>query len=220
MLSIVGMLSVPMVFMRPPDLRKQADEAHANFAHADGDHLTLLNVYHAYKGQNMDSKWAWENFVSDRALRQADNVRQQLARLMQKSGLVLESNDFSSSSYYLNIRKCLVEGFFMQVAHLEKSNVYETVKDQQAVGLHPSTCLADKPAWVLYNEFVLTSKNYIRTVTRLEGEWLLQIAPQYYDLRNFPDGSAKRALASLISVMARKNQRKQQQQNNRGDDSD
>jgi pre-mRNA-splicing factor ATP-dependent RNA helicase DHX15/PRP43 len=56
----------------------------------------------------------------------------------------------------------------------------------------------------LYNEFVLTSKNYIRTVTRVEGEWLLQIAPQYYDLRNFPDGSAKRALVALQSIVARK----------------
>lgn len=85
MLSIVGMLSVPSVFMRPPEARKQADEAHGRFAHADGDHLTLLNAYHGYKGENMSADWAWTNFLSDRALRSADNVRTQLARLMQKS---------------------------------------------------------------------------------------------------------------------------------------
>ena len=32
----------------------------------------------------------------------------------------------------------------------------------QVVQLHPSTCLDHKPEWVLYNEFVLTTKNYIR----------------------------------------------------------
>ena len=85
MLSIVGMLSVPSVFMRPPEARKQADEAHARFAHVDGDHLTLLNAYHGYKGENMSADWAWTNYLSDRALRSADNVRTQLARLMQKS---------------------------------------------------------------------------------------------------------------------------------------
>jgi pre-mRNA-splicing factor ATP-dependent RNA helicase DHX15/PRP43 len=37
MLSIVGMLSVPMVFMRPPEARKQADESHKQFAHSDGE---------------------------------------------------------------------------------------------------------------------------------------------------------------------------------------
>lgn len=49
MLSVVAMLSVPQVFVRPNDQRKEADEAKNRFAHADGDHLTLLNVYHAFK---------------------------------------------------------------------------------------------------------------------------------------------------------------------------
>jgi hypothetical protein len=49
MLSIVAMLSVPRIFLRPPDAVKMADEAKDRFSHVDGDHLTLLNVYHAYK---------------------------------------------------------------------------------------------------------------------------------------------------------------------------
>lgn len=48
-LSIAAMLSVPNVFLRPNNRRKEADEAKAQFTHPDGDHLTLLNVYHAYK---------------------------------------------------------------------------------------------------------------------------------------------------------------------------
>ena len=203
-LSIVGMLSVPSVFMRPPEARKQADEAHMAFAHTDGDHLTLLNAYHAYKAENMSADWAWTNFLSDRALRSADNVRTQLSRLMQKAQLKLESNDFNSPLYYVNIRKCLVEGFFMQTAHLEKSSSYLTIKDNQSVQLHPSTCLDDKPEWVLYNEFVLTSKSYIRTVTRVKGEWLIEIAPHYYQLSNFPaEGGAKRSLEQLYERMKR-----------------
>ena len=35
--------------MRPNEQRRQADEARARFAHIDGDHLSLLNVFHAYK---------------------------------------------------------------------------------------------------------------------------------------------------------------------------
>ena len=62
-----------------------------------------------------------------------------------RAQLKLESNDFNSPSYYINIRKCLVEGFFMQTAHLEKSAHYLTIKDNQVVSLHPSTCLDDKP---------------------------------------------------------------------------
>jgi pre-mRNA-splicing factor ATP-dependent RNA helicase DHX15/PRP43 len=92
----------------------------------------------------------------------------------------------------------------MQTAHLEKSAHYLTIKDNQVVSLHPSTCLDDKPEWVLYNEFVLTSKNYIRTVTRVKGEWLIEIAPHYYQLSNFPaDGGAKRSLEQLYERMKR-----------------
>lgn len=57
------------------------------------------------------------------------------------------------------------------MAHLERSGNYLTVKDNQVVQLHPSTVLDHKPEWVAYNEFVLTSKNYIRTVTDIKPEW-------------------------------------------------
>ena len=43
-----------------------------------------------------------------------------------------------------------------------------TIKDNNVVQLHPSTCLDHKPDWVLYNEFVLTSKNYVRTITDIK----------------------------------------------------
>lgn len=74
------------------------------------------------------------------------------------------------------------------MAHLERTGHYLTVKDNQMVHLHPSTCLDHKPEWALYQEFVLTSRNYIRTVTDIKGEWLVDIAPHYYDLQNYPPG--------------------------------
>jgi pre-mRNA-splicing factor ATP-dependent RNA helicase DHX15/PRP43 len=40
---------VPQVFVRPTEAKKAADEAKTRFAHIDGDHLTMLNVYHAFK---------------------------------------------------------------------------------------------------------------------------------------------------------------------------
>lgn len=124
-------------------------------------------------------------------------MRQQLSRIMDRFNLKRTSTDFSSKDYYINIRKALVQGFFMQVlnlfrnklshdlhhatqnrilkligfpskfqvAHLERTGHYLTIKDNQVVQLHPSTCLDHKPDWVIYNEFVLTTKNYIRTVT-------------------------------------------------------
>eukprot|EP00897_Mesotaenium_endlicherianum_P010641 jgi/Mesen1/9605/ME000659S08976 len=205
-LSIVAMLSVPNCFMRPREAQKAADEAKARFSHVDGDHLTLLNVYHAFKQNNDDSQWCYDNFVNARALKSADNVRNQLVRIMQRYGLRMCSTDFSSREYYVNIRKALLAGYFMQVAHLERTGHYLTVKDNQMVHLHPSTCLDHKPEWVLYNEFVLTSRNFIRIVSDVKGEWLVDIAPHYYDLSNFPQCEARRVLERL--QMKRERERK------------
>jgi len=60
---------------------------------------------------------------------------------------------------------------FQQVAHLERTGHYLTIKDNQVVQLHPSSCLDHKPEWVIYNEFVLTTKNYIRTVTDIKRKF-------------------------------------------------
>merc|ERR1711988_1310956 len=202
-LSIVAMLSVPQCFVRPGEAKKAADEAKMRFAHVDGDHLTFLNVYHAFKQNRDNTQWCYENFINYRSLMSADNVRQQLVRLMDRFSLARVSTDFNSKHYYANIRKALVSGFFMQGAHLEHAGHYETIKDRQVVQLHPSTCLDHKPQWVLYNEFVLTSKNYIRTVTDVKPEWLLRIAPQYYQLdETFPDSTAKRELEMVQKKLA------------------
>ncbi|XP_060961217.1 probable pre-mRNA-splicing factor ATP-dependent RNA helicase DEAH2 [Cannabis sativa] len=210
-LSISAMLSVPNCFVRPREAQQAADEAKAKFGHIDGDHLTLLNVYHAYKQNNEDQSWCYENFVSARALKSADNVRQQLVRIMARYNLKLCSTDFSSRDYYINIRKAMLAGYFMQVAHMERTGHYLTVKDNQVVHLHPSNCLDHKPDWVIYNEYVLTSRNFIRTVTDVRGEWLVDIAPHYFDLENFPQCEAKRVLERLY----KKREREKEESRNR-----
>ena len=63
-----SMFLVPQVFVRPAETRRAADESKIQFAHMDGDHLTLLNVYHAFK-QNRDSpQWCYENFINYRSV--------------------------------------------------------------------------------------------------------------------------------------------------------
>jgi pre-mRNA-splicing factor ATP-dependent RNA helicase DHX15/PRP43 len=126
--------------------------------------------------------------------------------------------------HYVNIRKALVCGFFTQVAHKEgEKGSYVTVKDNQVcfldfplkciisfsfsdqtVTLHPSCGLDFQPEWVLFNEFVLTTRAYIRTVTEIRAEWLLELAPNYYDLASLPDGSAKQALQRVSKKQVRK----------------
>jgi len=190
MLSITSLLSVPQIFMRPAAQRKRADEMKAMFTHPEGDHLTLLNAYHAFKGQASQTsdggrKWCHEHFLSFRHLSSADDVRQQLKRIMETHSVELMSTPFEDKEYYTNIRRALLSGFFMQVAMRESTGkVYRTIKDDQAVMIHPSSVLRGDYEWVVYNEFVLTSKQYVRTCTGIRPEWLMVCDPllRFYPL--------------------------------------
>jgi pre-mRNA-splicing factor ATP-dependent RNA helicase DHX15/PRP43 len=195
-LTVAAMLSVPQPFMRPKGQEAEANEAKAQFVHADGDHLALLNVYNKYVESGQSSDWCWENYVDFRPMKQATSIRSQLENIVRRLGLPLVSPRPGSREYFTAVRKAIVAGFFMQVAHLDRtlSGHYLTVKDNQVVQLHPSTCLPTKPQWVLFHEFVQTSKNFVRTCTSIDGDWLVELAPHYYDLRNFPACEARRDL--------------------------
>ena len=86
-----------------------------------------------FADQPHDKNWCWSNFISQRAMLQADNVRTQLQRQMEKFEIELVSvSNTTSTFFYTNIRMALVNGYFMQVAHKAgERGQYKTVKDNQ-----------------------------------------------------------------------------------------
>jgi pre-mRNA-splicing factor ATP-dependent RNA helicase DHX15/PRP43 len=202
-LSIVALLSAGAnIFMRPKEAAKLADEAKSQYTHPDGDHLTLLHAYLAYKENGSSKEYCYDNFLNYRSLQSTDNVRNQLQRQLQNFGLSFRANDPNAADYYINIRKCIASGLFMQVAHLQRQGHYLTCKDHQVVALHPSTVVRTKPQWVCFQEFVLTTKNFVRTVTPVPIEWLLEFAPHYYDLETWPEGETKGEIQSAYRRLA------------------
>uniref|UniRef100_A0A8C9GWH2 ATP-dependent RNA helicase DHX15 n=1 Tax=Piliocolobus tephrosceles TaxID=591936 RepID=A0A8C9GWH2_9PRIM len=202
-LTIAAMLSVPYCFLRPKIKGKEADDIKARFLHLDGDHLTLLNVFHAYMkctllDPNASKKFCYDYFLNHRAMTSAQNVRNQLLKTMEKLKLKLISNHPTNPDYYINIRKALLKGYYQQVAYKTSKGYYITVKDIQIVTLHPSSVFQINPEWVIYHELLLTSKNFLRTVTKIDGKWLLEIAKNYYSLEDLPNSEAKNELRAIL----------------------
>lgn len=77
-----------------------------------------------------DRNWAHMNYLNSHALMQAENIRTELERTMERYEIPLISTN-DERRLYIGIRKSLVCGFFMQVAHSEDRNAYITVKDNQ-----------------------------------------------------------------------------------------
>lgn len=81
-LTIVAMLSVENPFYRPKEKATLADQKKAKFHQQEGDHLTLLAIYEAWKASKFSNPWCYENFLQARAMRRAQDVRKQLVTIM------------------------------------------------------------------------------------------------------------------------------------------
>jgi len=176
--TVCALLNVPQIYLRPHKTQKLADRAHKQFATMDGDHTSLLLAYEAFDAAENKTTFAWENYLRDRSLKSAQNVKRQLRGIADRLDLkkAKEAPEVRSTA----IRKALVSGFFQHIAHLEIGGKhYVTVRDQQVVNIHPSSHLKHKPEWIIYNELVLTDRNYVRTVSSLRPEWILEEASQF-----------------------------------------
>lgn len=81
---------------------------------------------------------------------------------------------------------------------MQKQGHYLTAKDNQIVSIHPSSVLDSKPPWILFQDFVLTSRNFVRSVTTVRIEWLIEIAPHYFELENWPEGETKLEVNQIL----------------------
>ncbi|XP_057791876.1 pre-mRNA-splicing factor ATP-dependent RNA helicase DEAH1 isoform X2 [Salvia miltiorrhiza] len=190
-ISIAAMLSVGnSIFYRPKDKQVHADNARLNFHMGNvGDHIALLKVYSSWKETNFSTQWCYENYIQVRSMKRARDIRDQLEGLLERVEIELTSNmnDFDA------IKKAITSGFFPHSAKIQKNGSYRTVKHPQTVHIHPSSGLAQVlPRWVVYHELVLTTKEYMRQVTELKPEWLVEIAPHFYQMKDVEDAGAKK----------------------------
>ena len=93
------------------------------------------------------------------------------------------------------ICKSIASGYFYNSAKYSKSGDYKTVKNQHTVYIHPSSVLAkeeDPPKWLIYHELAFTTKEYMRMVAPIQGKWLTELAPHYYQSQDIEDPEAKK----------------------------
>ncbi|AAS50385.2 AAR020Wp [Eremothecium gossypii ATCC 10895] len=189
-LTIIAMLSVQNVFYRPKDKIQEADNRKARFHHPFGDHLTLLNIYNRWQENNFSKSFCAENFLHERHLRRAKDVKEQLKRIFKNLDLPIRSCHGNVDL----IRKTLVSGFFRNAAKRDPQVGYKTIVDETAVSIHPSSCLFGKECdYVIYHSLVLTSKEYMSQVTLIDPKWLMENAPHFYKLSD-PSGEKQKRL--------------------------
>ena len=201
MLTIVAMISATQsVFHRPKEKQKQADDKKAKFNDQHGDHLTLLNVYNAWRDSNFSTPWAYENFIMPKAMKRVQDVRKQLVQIFQRHKLPV----ISCGRNTMKVRQALCSGFFKNSARKSQEGNYATLVEGTPVYMHPASALFGKPAeFVVYHSLVETTKEYMHVCTSIEPKWLVETAPTFFKVAP-TDKLSKRKKAERIQPLHNK----------------
>jgi len=79
------------------------------------------------------------------------------------------------------VRKAIYSGFFRNAVTKDPQEGYKTLVEGTPVYIHPSSALFNRtPEWLVYNELVLTTREYCHNVTTIEPKWLVEVAPQFF----------------------------------------
>lgn len=205
-LSISAMTSLQgSVWFHHEGEKRAQESARRKFAAAEGDHLTLLNVYQAFvtKGKK-DARWCRDNRLDFKALTRAVSIRAQLKRYLERFGVDVDESLSSSAKPASSltteadaaagtaarakgeaIRRCLTTGFFAHAARMQPDGTIRPVGSSTTVlHAHPSSMMFNRKAdWVIFHEVIETgTKTFIRDISCIDKDWLLEYAGEYYRL--------------------------------------
>ncbi|KAF7934803.1 uncharacterized protein EAE98_002848 [Botrytis deweyae] len=182
MLTIVSMLSVPSVFYRPKERQEESDSAREKFFVPESDHLTYLNVYLQWKSNGHSDAWCTRHFLHPKSLRRAKEIRDQLLDIMKMQRM----NMISCGADWDIIRECICSGYYHQAAKVKGIGEYVNLRTSVTVQLHPTSALyghGDLPDYVVYHELILTSKEYMSTVTKVDPHWLADLGGVFFSVK-------------------------------------
>ena len=202
-LTIVSLLQTDNIFYSTNISREKAEQVRSKFIHVSSDHLTLLNVYKQWKEVKNDKiiksdKWAKDNFINEKALSKAEEIKKQLERyllsmienqeediltekkldsfLLEKNSILLEDKIKIIEMKENLILKCLLTGYLFNVARYDSDNVFITLTGKHKCRVHPTSILikniklAKASGYVIFSEIVFTSKQYLKLCSVVSKE--------------------------------------------------
>ncbi|KAA8499003.1 Pre-mRNA-splicing factor ATP-dependent RNA helicase PRP16 [Porphyridium purpureum] len=193
MLTIVAMLSVPTIFLRPRGAEQQSDAAREKFLVAESDHLTFLHVYERWRSMSRTSAagvstcdsaaWCRQHFINAKSMQRAAEVRRQLQDILAQLGLACAS---CGANWEL-VRRSVCEAYFWQAARRRNLVEYTSLRSNFPCCVHPGSALANSgylPDYLVYHELIMTQKEYMSVCTQVDPAWLVEYGARFYSFRD------------------------------------
>ncbi|ODN84690.1 hypothetical protein L202_00583 [Cryptococcus amylolentus CBS 6039] len=140
------------------------------FTAEEGDHLTLLNAYNAFTryGQNNKS-WCGNHRLNHKALSRAMSIRKQLKKYLDRFGIKVQSCEGDANA-----------------ARMSPDGTFRAARSNAILHVHPSSVLFTRQpstGWVIYHEVLETTKSFMRDLTVIDEDWLVELAPHFYKFK-------------------------------------
>ncbi|MFZ2554492.1 MAG: ATP-dependent RNA helicase HrpA [Psychrobacter urativorans] len=201
MLIVVAALAVQDPRERPANKRQQADQKHAEFRQDDSDFLFYLSLWKALFENDEDGnklsgnqrkQFTKTNYLSFPRVREWHQTHRQLVQMVTELNLTDNNDDSNKSNNndptsivdeqvkavkYANLHRALLTGLLSIIAHkTENRGEYLAARQQKAKIFPASTVFKQIPPWVMAFEMVETSQVFMRTVAKIEPEWIISAA--------------------------------------------
>jgi pre-mRNA-splicing factor ATP-dependent RNA helicase DHX16 len=210
------------IFFRPKDRAVHADNARMNFARGGGgDHLCLMRCYNEWVDTGYSTQWCYENYLQVRSLNKARDIREQLSGLCERVEIEQTSNPHDvenickalTTGFFYNVAKFSHDVEYKTVKNIHSVYIHPSsvlapkkAKKEGETGTQvdeaappkkntyeaPEKAAEELPKWLLYHELTFTTKEYMRTVCPIKGEWLTEIAPHFYKPNDVEDKTMKK----------------------------
>ncbi|KAG5500753.1 hypothetical protein JIQ42_04778 [Leishmania sp. Namibia] len=205
MARVVAMISADPknLFELPKGREKVAQQHHSRFYSNDSDHLTLLHVFTQYVEHGRSRQWAQDHFLHAPTLARANDVFAQLVEKLRKVHLPIQSCGHAEID---KLRYCLAKAFVLQAAQRSDRRWTEyrpLLNAGVTCAVHPASAVharSEMPPYLIYNDLLLTHREYLVMVTAVEPEWLVESSRGIYEMQHgAPSASASAAVAVAMS---------------------
>ena len=180
-LVAASFLSANSPFVLPLNEEMEARKAHHRFRDIQGDFVTYLNIFNAYKQSDNREKFCKKNYLDERVMAEIENINFQLGEIVgEQLGLPIIENGGTMSDYLC----CIAAGMIQFVCiRTGRENYHSLTADH--ICIHPgSVMFKQNPVFLVAGEIVRTSRIFAMSVSPLTKQMLDIINPDLYERLN------------------------------------
>lgn len=176
-LIAASFLSANSPFILPPNEEMEARKAHHRFRDMQGDFVTYLNIFNAYKQSDNKEKFCKKNYLDERVMAEIDNINYQLTQIVSDMNIPIPQGKGSYNDYLC----CIACGMIQFVCIRTGRESYHSLTADH-ICIHPgSVIFKQNPVFIVAGEIVRTSRIFAMSVSPLTKPMLDIINPSLYE---------------------------------------